>query len=190
MSKERHVPLGVRPSRMHILGHPDETTLASRGSAAGRTWSTWAKLSAKLRKIVSDTSTGPWYLHLSLLHLLAFPFHIPSFPSLNPFRLSRGVSRSQLCVSFETSGQYSHEAKRTRGEGTAALYSVHSSLIYGRRGDSKLVYVIDTHQIHTSIFLYIYIITIFSSLLFFSYPLLASYHATDLKTPKGMRFTS
>lgn len=86
---------------------------------AGRTWSTRAKLSAKLRKIVSDTSSYPplWF-----------------YPSSRP--------RCYLRTGQQWYGQAGRrlESKRKTTDGKRkragnVQYPVRSSLIYGRRGD-------------------------------------------------------
>lgn len=94
---------------------------------AGRTWSTRAKLSAKLRKIVSDTSSDP--------------------PSVPPSPLPWAAPPPGQTAMVRTGWPESPESKRRtnaqgngRGEDgydkrAGARYPVRSSLIYGQHGD-------------------------------------------------------
>ena len=104
---------------------------------AGRTWSTRAKLSAKLRKIVSDTSSYP-PLVLSLVQAAALP-----------------TDRQRWYGQAGRRGASRVKGRRPMERGSApgnVQYPVRSSLIYGRRGDLAPclrynTYVTDTREI-------------------------------------------
>lgn len=88
-------------------------------SRAGRTWSTRAKLSAKLRKIVSDTSSYPlWF-----------------YPSSKPRRYLRTGSNGTDRLAVAAPRELKEDDRWKEETLRSVQYPVLSSLIYGQRGD-------------------------------------------------------